>query len=138
MNFFPTPLGVISLVQCRWADFLYCPSVLTPPILHTHTRTHIHFALRERRFRHYFCLTATQTGLQTPGDSSPIACRYTHTHLRTHSSRLTCSSPFLQNWRHVEVAWARQHMCVIFCLYTCHILKRGQLLSHCANVFNSC
>lgn len=91
--FFLTPLGVISLVQCRWTDFLCCPSALTPYSAHTHT--HIHFALREHRFRHYFCLTATQTGLQNASGQFTIGVHtYIHrdphirpgSHVRRHPS----------------------------------------------------
>lgn len=77
-----------------------------------HTHTYIHFALREHRFRYYFCLTATQTGLEKPGDCSPLARVHTHADAHTHSCGLTCASPSPQDWRHVEVTWGCQHICV--------------------------
>lgn len=60
-----------------------------PPVLHTHR----HFAQREHSFKYYLCFTATQTGLQEPGDSSPSVRVSVRARTHIHSGRHVCHSP---------------------------------------------
>lgn len=79
-------VGVICF-GWMWMDRFSVLSFSTDPLIYTHT--YIHFALRKHRFRHYFCLTATQTGLQKPGVCSPLEYVRSHTQKYTHSDTHT-------------------------------------------------
>lgn len=89
----------------------------------THIHTHTYFALRKHSFKYYLCFTATQTGLQEPGDSSPSVCVSVRAHI--HSADMCVTLP-AGMWACGSHSGMLAHMCR-FVLYLCRIKQKKKM-----------